>query len=251
MTTPLRRPATSDALLLWILHRFSEVFAHTAVVKGGMALRMSGCPRSTTDIDYVFVPFESKRDIARDVRSTLAELEEDGALIDISLNSRMLRATVELDSARVQVEASVALECPSEPMSTAELAAPLGELPRVVRVMSPGHALAHKLAAWNERRLHRDLFDVYFLKTRLGAEPDRDVLRARLERVESRLPELRKTKAMTLEQFAAALTQAVEQLERASMEAELRPLLPASELVGLLPRLRSALIGLAQQLAAL
>ncbi len=47
-----------------------------------------------------------------------------------------------------------------------------GQPSRVVRVMAPGAALAHKLAAWNERRLVRDLYDAWFLSARIGAKVD-------------------------------------------------------------------------------
>jgi hypothetical protein len=63
MTVPLQRPATVDGLFLWVMHRFAEVFEEHAVLKGGIALRLLDCPRSTTDIDYVFVPFRSKTGI--------------------------------------------------------------------------------------------------------------------------------------------------------------------------------------------
>lgn len=248
MSAPIQRPATTEALLLWIMHRFSEVFAQHAILKGGMALRLYDCPRSTTDIDYVFVPFDSKNDIAADIRRTLREIE--GATVEIKLHSKMLRATVALDDARVQVEANVAARCASEPMSTGGFARSLGQPAQVVRVMSPALALSNKLAAWNERRLHRDLFDVHFLRTRAGAEFDRAALVKRLAHIESRLPALRKVKSMTVDEFAKGLRTAAQSLDRASVEAELRPLLPAAELAGLVPRLRAAILGVAEQLHA-
>jgi len=54
----LQRPATAQGLFVWVLHRFAEVFEEHAVVKGGIALALHDCPRSTTDIDYVFMPYE-------------------------------------------------------------------------------------------------------------------------------------------------------------------------------------------------
>lgn len=246
MTAPIRRPATAEGLLLWIMHRFGEVFAQHAVLKGGMALRLYDCPRSTTDIDYVFVPFDSKSDIIDDVRRTLGELED--ADVEIQAHSKMLRAAVTLEDAHVQVEASVAASCRSEPMGTGSFAASQGQLSQVVRVISPSLALALKLAAWNERRLHRDLFDVYFMRTRIGAEVDRAALVERLSRIESRIPALRRTRSMTLDEFARVLHSAAESLERASVEAELGPLLPEVELAGLVPRLRAALIHVVETL---
>ena len=67
MTLPLDRPATSDGLFLWIMHRFAEVFANHAILKGGMAMRLIDSPRSTTDIDYVFMPYASKRNVRQEI----------------------------------------------------------------------------------------------------------------------------------------------------------------------------------------
>ena len=248
MTHPLRRPATNEAVLLWILHRFGEEFTRRAVVKGGMALRLAGCPRATTDVDYVFFPADSKRKLAPEVRAILAELE--GARVEVTLNSRMLRATILLDQARVQVEASLADDCPSEPMSTAEMASALGQPPQVVRVMKFPLALAHKLAAWNERRLLRDLYDAYFLRARMSVRVDLPALEARLAHVQSRLPALRGTTSLTVPDFARTLRQAAEDLDTPALEAELAPILPPNELPGLLLRIRPTLIELAESLAA-
>lgn len=89
-TARLDRPTTREGLFLWIMHRFAEVFEDRAVLRGGMALRLMDCPRQTVDIDYVFVPFESKKEIAERIRRILDEI--DGAEIHINLHSKMLRA---------------------------------------------------------------------------------------------------------------------------------------------------------------
>ncbi|MEM6675918.1 MAG: nucleotidyl transferase AbiEii/AbiGii toxin family protein [Planctomycetota bacterium] len=246
MTPPIERPATTEGLFLWVMHRFAEIFGHRAILKGGMALRLFDCPRSTTDIDYVFVPHTSKKEIEAEVQSALQELED--ATVDVKLHSTMLRAIVALDEASIQVEASVDVECESEPVATASFAAAHGQPSRVVRVMSGSHALAHKLAAWNERRLHRDLYDAYFLRTRLGWTPDRGVLESRLGEVRSRLPALRSTRTMSLDRFAGELRKAAEGLDEDDLLSELAALLPPEETAGLAARLRATLVGLADGL---
>lgn len=246
MTVPLARPATADGLFLWVMHRFAEVFEDHAILKGGIALRLFDCPRSTTDIDYVFVPFRSKKDIRRRIEQVLAELED--ANVAIETHSKMLRATVNLDSAAIQIEANVSMECPTTPVPTAGFAIAQGQPSRVVRVMALDSALAHKLAAWNERRLLRDLFDSYFLHERLGATPDMAVLDDRLARIESRLPGLKKRKTMTRAEFATQLRTAADALSDDALRAELGPVLPADELAGLAPRVRAAVVRIAEQL---
>lgn len=246
MSPPLRRPATSDGLFLWVLHRFAEVFEEHAVLKGGIALRLFDCPRATNDIDYVFVPFRSKKQIAARIREVLGEIE--GARVEVATHSRMVRAHLHVDGASIQVEANVALECPTEAVPTAGFAIAQGQPSRVVRVMSLGCALANQLADWNEKRLLRDLYDVYFLSVRLGAQPDPGVLDRRLGRIESRVPALAGRKRMSRREFAGELAAAVAAIDERAVRNGLAPVLPATELAGLLPRLRAAIVGLAERL---
>lgn len=248
MSTPLPRPATQDGLFLWVLHRFAEVFADHAVLKGGIALRLFDCPRTTTDIDYVFVPFRSKNDIRARLESVLREIE--GAEVAIATHSKMVRATLRVDGASIQVEATVDLQCLSTVAPTAGFATAQGQPSRLVRVMALARALADKVAAWNERRLWRDLYDVYFLGVRLGVTPDWEALDRRLARIESRLPRLARRKKMTRGELAAELRLALDDLDEVALQNELAPILPASELAGLGPRIRSAVVRLAEQLDA-
>ncbi|MCB9508517.1 MAG: nucleotidyl transferase AbiEii/AbiGii toxin family protein [Myxococcales bacterium] len=248
MTAPLSRPVTADGLFLWIMHRFAEAFEEHAVLKGGMALRLLDSPRATNDIDYVFVPFASKSDVRGDIERVLREIE--GAEISIQAHSTMLRADVRVDGVAVQVEVSVATTCRSAAMATAGFAQSLGQPSHVVRVMSWDTALAHKLGAWCERRLLRDLYDGYFLFARLDERPDLAVLDARLADVRSRIPKLRKRKVMSRADLARELREAAATLDGAAIAEELAPLLPQAELAGLSLRLRSALIRLADWIEA-
>lgn len=242
----LSRPATADGLFLWVLHRFAEVFEEHAIVKGGIALRLYDCPRSTTDIDYVFVPFESKNDVVDRLRSVLQEI--DGAQVDVVVHSEMIRARLLVDDAAIQIEANVDLECPSTAIPTASFAMAQGQPSRVVRVMALDRSLANKLAAWNERRLLRDLYDVYYLAVRLGAAPDMGALEQRLKHVESRLPALKRRKSMSLDELTAALRAALEDLDDAAVRDELAPVLPADEVQGLVPRLRAGITKVIERL---
>ncbi|QDV04639.1 hypothetical protein Poly30_01300 [Planctomycetes bacterium Poly30] len=244
MTERLERPATDDRLFLWVMHRFAEAFQQHAILKGDMALRLYDCPRSTTDLDYVFVPFDSTKSIAGKIEETLREIED--AVVTTSMNSKVLRADIRLDNAQIQVEASVGQECPSIASGTASLAVPLGLPSHVVRIMAPDTALAHKLAAWNERRLHRDLYDVYFLMIRVGARPELAALEGRLLKIESRLPALGKTRTMDLKTFGLELAHTLTNLKQTDLDEELAPLLPAADLAGLELRIRSALMPLVE-----
>lgn len=246
MTVTLPRLATADGLFLWVMHRFAEVFEDHAVLKGGMALRLFECPRATTDIDYVLVPFRSKKDVRTRIVEVLEEIE--GADVEVAMHSRMLRAGVRVDEAAIQVEVNVEAECPSMPVPTSGFALAQGQPSRIVRVMALDDTLAHKLAAWNERRLLRDLYDVYFLAGRLGVTPDLAVLDARLSRIESRLPRMRKRQRMTRTELAAELRSAADALTESALDDELAPILPSDELVALIARLRAVIVRVAEML---
>ena len=123
--TPLPRPATPDGLFLWVMHRFAEVFEERAIIKGGMALRLMDCPRSTTDIDYVFAPYRSKNDVRARIETVLEEIP--GAVLAVGVHSKMLRVDLRVDSAAIQIEADVMRECDSMPVATGELARAQGQ----------------------------------------------------------------------------------------------------------------------------
>ena len=44
-----------EALLAWIVDFFSTSFGNSAILKGGMALRLMHSPRYTNDVDYIFI----------------------------------------------------------------------------------------------------------------------------------------------------------------------------------------------------
>ena len=246
MKVILPRPATNDMLFAWLMHRFAQVFEDHAILKGGMALRLLDSSRSTTDIDYVFVPYKSKKEILPQIRKVLEELPD--ARINIELHSKMLRAEVAIDSSSVQLEASVGLECSSIPMSTSRFAEENNQSPQIVRIMSPDCALAHKLAAWNERRLLRDLYDCYFFVARVGELPKRQVLDTRLAKIHSKLPRLKTRGSMTRDQLASELRTAIADISEKTIDNELAPLLPSEEIVGLATRMRVALNKLADNI---
>ncbi len=166
-------------LLAKILDLFSQKFGNKAVLRGGMVLRILGSARLTNDLDYVFVPYKSKNDIVKEILECLKTIES--AEINHSLNSKGLRVNIKVGDTRVQVEAKVALEMKTIAISTS-LYSPKYELPkRVIHVVDHSISLANKMAAWNERRLIRDVFDIWYFLS-LDVLPNREVLEKRLKK---------------------------------------------------------------------
>ena len=239
MTRQPKRPPTTDALMLWVLEHFAEHFGKRCILKGGMALRLLDCPRHTNDIDFVLVPYHSKKEIAGDIQQILDTLID--AEVSLTLHSKMLRARVSLDGVVIVVEASVATEISSEAIATSSLAQIVGSPSQIVRIMAPSVAMANKLAAWNERRLLRDLYDVHFFMTHVGTSFDLPTLKARLNNIQSRLPKLRKRRKMSIYDFILELQTAGDKLPDEALRNELMGLIPEEEMVGLARKIRIAM----------
>jgi predicted nucleotidyltransferase component of viral defense system len=241
---------TNDALeglMVRIMNHFAEVFGPQAILKGGMVLRLLDCPRYTNDLDYVFIPHSSKREIVPKVIKALQALP--GVTVTHSLNSKCLRCQVVAGEVRVQVEVQVAQQCSTTELSTIRLAHAHGQQGHIIRVMSFESALAHKLAAWNERRLMRDLYDAYFMFTVMAVHPDYEVLVRRLESVERRVSGGSNQKhLMSLSELVVELEQAAGDLTNEKLEAELRDILTPEECVGLAMKLRISLFSLCENL---
>lgn len=52
---------STEELLSWIVNFFAIHFGNSAILKGGMSLRLMHSPRYTNDVDYIFIPFDSKK----------------------------------------------------------------------------------------------------------------------------------------------------------------------------------------------
>jgi predicted nucleotidyltransferase component of viral defense system len=230
-----------EGLMIFLINTFAERFPQSAILKGGMCLRLLDCPRLTNDIDYVFVPYRSKKDIVEGVTSVLDDI--DGLTYEYSMNSKCLRIRVQYGDLSTQIEVNVAKEYPATSVSTATLSRQQGMLGQVVQVSSYNVSMANKLAAWNERALVRDLYDIYFLHTMVGAEPDMAILENRLQKVAS-TPRNRNPKRMTLDQLLAKLRARLTALSANDITDELSDYLPNTELQGLETKIRAQLLQL-------
>jgi predicted nucleotidyltransferase component of viral defense system len=232
-----------EALLVRVMDLFARKFDRKAVLRGGMGLRILGCGLLTNDLDYVFVPFKSKKDIVADVISALKEIE--GAQIDYSFNSKCLRAALKVDDVSIQIEAEVAMEAPVQIISNKELARKFNLQPRLIPVVEYSVALANKMAAWNERRLIRDVYDIWFYLT-MGVKPDIKTLKKRLKKPSySKL--VRKTdhfKGGGVEEFYDLLRMKIRDITDKGIEDSLGDYLKKEDIAGLSMKFRAELANL-------
>jgi predicted nucleotidyltransferase component of viral defense system len=228
-----------QALLAQIVDLFAQRFDRNAVLCGGMVLRILGSPRLTNDLDYAFIPFKSKTDIVDDIVNCLKQIP--GSEIRHSMNSKCLRVIITVGETSVQVEAKTEMKIATATTST-RLLSPLFNLPpRTIKILDFHVAMANKMAAWNERRLIRDLYDIWFF-CRMNIRPDEETLTKRLLKPDySRT--VKKTdhfKGTSTDDFFDLLRTSCASLTDSDIEKELGDYLPAQEIAGLSDMFRAA-----------
>lgn len=229
-----------QALLAKILDLFARKFDKKAILRGGMVLRVLGSQRLTNDLDYVFVPYKSKKDIIPAILNCLKSIE--GAAVDYTLNSKRLRVVVTADQATIQIEAKVAMDVKTATTST-KLFSPEFNLPqRIIHVVDYSVAMANKMAAWNERRLIRDIYDIWFF-IRMHIEPDIATLESRLKSPSySRLvPQTDHFKGTTVDEFYDFLRAKVALLSDKEITDAMSDYLTLEETTGLGMMFRAAM----------
>lgn len=234
-----QRITESEKLMLTVMNLFADRFSAHAILKGGMELRLVDCPRYTNDIDYIFVPYTSKNEIKDAITGALKEIKD--FTVDVSVHSTCIRYRIQRRDIGIQIEVNVAERCPSEPLSTGSLASRVNQLPRIIRGMRFDTALAHKLAAWNERGLVRDLYDVSFMINTFGTLPDMDTLRKRLSQINYRRKTKKQSRRMTIAEFIDTLNKAREILSQQKVQNDLRDYFAPEELPGLEKKIKTGL----------
>ena len=218
---------STEELLAWVVNFFATEFGNNAIIRGGMALRLLGSSRYTNDIDYVFVPFASKKEIRPLIEQKLSKVK--GLVFNTTLNSKVMNISMHYLSQNCQLEINVESECKSLTTSSSPLASLYGMPSRIVRIADLSVAFAHKIAAWNERELLRDLFDIYQYKAILKVDPNVEILQKRLASVRV-YPNAKP--ARNIKSLKEKLLLAASELSEQKM-LELKPLLPEAELAGL------------------
>lgn len=243
---------SDEGLRLWIINHLADKLGQHAILKGGMVLRLLDCPRYTNDLDYVFIPFRSKKDIVPLIDKAFQDLK--GIEFQKGLHSTSVRYDFSLTNAfgtfRTKVEANVSETCESEPLSTGDAAIQNKQLPRVVRVMRFDVALANKLAAWNERELVRDLYDAYFIHKNLHQLPHLPTLTTRLQKINyaRRVKNSSLPRSLSLPQFLDHLEKKIGKLTDDDIQQELRDSLDPTQQAGLALKIRVGLMQMIEKM---
>lgn len=243
------RIQSDEAFRVWIINRLSETIGKYSILKGGMVLRVLESPRYTNDIDYVFAPLTSKKEVIPLIHKALGNLE------NIEFKERLHSTNISFDVKlknqfgvfKTQIKISISESCETQSLSTGNFAIKFNQSPRIIRVMQYEVALAHKLAAWNERKLIRDLYDAYFFYRNLNILPKLKTLRERLKKI-NYAKNLKKKAALTqmsLKSFLEVLKENLQNLTEQTVDEELRDFLDPHLIIGLSPKIK---IGLNQMI---
>ncbi len=237
---------SQEDLMLWVMKEFSEKFKSKAILRGGMALRLFSSSRYTNDLDYSFVPYKSKKDLVEPISDVLKQLEE--LVFSYSLNSKCLRFKLNYQGILLQIEVTASEECKSISVDTTALTQRSMFPSFVLRVMDFRVALSNKIAAWNERRIIRDLYDIYYITTFIETSPDLEVLSKRLAKVKHGHRVANKKSKMTLDELLGELEVEVRRLSEEEVSEVLRDYLNAEELVGLPMKIKVSVLKLCERL---
>lgn len=230
-------------LLATVLDLFASEFSNRALLRGGMVLKVMGSARYTNDLDYVFVPYKSKNEIVSEVVTCLRKIENSS--VKHSLNSKCLKIILSVKEVSIQIEIKVALEVKGAVIST-KLYSPQYNLPkRLIHVVDHSVSMANKLGAWNERRLARDLYDIWFF-LQMNVRPDVETLKDRLDRPNySKL--VKKSDYFlggNIAEFYDFILKKLGEMSDSDIENQLSDYLLPTEIEGLAPLIRSGFVKL-------
>jgi len=240
---------TQEDLQIWLIHFLGEKFPQNAILKGGMAMKLLlNCPRYTNDLDYIFVPFKSRKPVMKQLCEALSTMNfliiaatrqhSNTFVIEVQTNTEPKVSTA--------IEFNVQLECNRIPVSTKRLASIIQMSSQLVNVTNPQEAMSHKIAAWLERDLMRDLYDMYFF-VQSGFVPDRKTLESRLSNINNLNKRRKLPKKMTLGDLAELLKERLANLTDDEIDS-LCAILPQDEVILLKTQLRPTLNRLAETL---
>lgn len=243
---------SDEAFRIFLVGLLSEKLGSHAILKGGMVLRLLNCPRYTNDLDYLFIPYESKKEVVPLLKEAIKSIPE--LKMDYRLHSTNAQFDIKLKNNhgtfKTQVEVNVAEECPSQALSTSDAALPYNLGGHIIRVMRFDIMLAHKCAAWNERRLMRDLYDIYFIFKFLNETPNRTTLETRLANVRfaKRVKTSNRKTVMTMDEFLDQLEVQAKSLTEKDLSSELADIFSRGELAGMDKKISLALLQLVEKL---
>ncbi len=222
---------SEEELLAIIMDKIGSSFPDNAILKGGMSLRLTSSPRGTNDLDYVFIPFKSKKKIVNMILDALNEIPN--VTTTHSLNSKCLRIIITSNNISTQIEANVMEDCETSIITTQLISQKYGIAPKIIKIMRWDIALAHKMAAWAERRLIRDIYDIHYIFYILKEKPNMEILKKRLKNLSMSKNIKNQKKKLTLNEYSDEIELFVNDLTQNDIDNELLGYLEKEHIAGI------------------
>jgi len=162
----------------------------------------------------------------------------------VNYHSTIIQITASINDVKVIIEGSISSSFEPTLISTAPIAFRLIKQPALISIMPNDMALAHKLAAWLERRLTRDLYDIYVLYDRLNSTPNLDVLNTRLKEVNYLKGVTPKPKLEDSSAFLLFLKEQVKSFNTDYLESQMQGLIDDRELKGIGVYIKNTLLAI-------
>lgn len=220
-----------EKALLEVIHHISSAFGPEAVLKGGMSLRMYGITRSTIDVDYCFQPHKRKRGFMDDLVRIAEELFDVPPVV--TADSKKVQILGKRNGVDVIIEASAHSGFEPETIATTAVAREVNLPPQLISVMPKSIAFAHKLGAWLDRRLARDLYDIHVYYSYLKAIPDPEILERRIVKPAYAKGVKGRPVLTSKEDFLQFLSDQADQMHDQELEDDLRGIVDERERVGI------------------
>jgi len=220
-----------DKALLEVITRISHHFGPMAVLKGGMSLRIQGIDRSTQDADFCFQPSKSKKDFSKDLVNFMNEICDEP--VHHSMDSKKLKIDAVYNRCKIVVEANAHKAFEPLAVTTKSIAKRYNLQSCVISVMPNSMAFANKLGAWLDRRLARDLYDIYTYLEVFRVKPDSTILEKRVIKPSYARQVKTRPQLTSIKEFTSFLKDECDKLSREDIEGELMAIIPPEDLDGL------------------
>lgn len=233
-----------EELLLKLMHAIADKFKDMAVLKGGMYLRLLNSPRTTQDLDYVFIKKPSRKEILKHLENIVLQMD-DCAITHKDLNSRGLVIEITSGNSKALLEISVIEDTylPPAQITTHVLANMYNQPSHIITAMNLSEAYSHKIAACLERTALRDYYDITIYQNLTTF--DKKTLKGRLGQIAINRA---KPRAIAFKEAAQILMSKVDQIDKKKLKNELNGVIPEDFFAGGDIIIKNSLIKLSQEL---
>jgi predicted nucleotidyltransferase component of viral defense system len=183
------------------------------------------------DADYSFQPSKSKKDFSEDIIDFMNEICD--APVRHSMDSKKLKIDGVYHQSKIVIEANAHEAFEPQAISTTTMAKKYDLQSCVISIVPNDMAFANKCGAWLDRRLARDLYDIYIYLEVLRVKPDLEILQKRILKPSYARQVKERPHLSDIDDFLCFLKSECDKVSDQDIETELMAIIPPDELLGL------------------